>query len=91
MHPELSFAVLAGAPMASNKRTVDGRSQRVAALATAFGDLSRLLGDPPAGARADDVLDAIVGVWTARRYVARTHRRLGGELDERGLRMEIVA
>jgi len=91
MHPELSFTVLAGAPMRSNKRTADGRAERVSALRTAFGDLSPVLGTPPAGAKPDDVLDALVGAWSARRFVARRHLRLGGELDRRGLRMEIIA
>ncbi len=91
MHPELSFAVLAGAPMASNKRTIEGRSQRASTLAAIFGDVVSLLDPPPTGAKADDVLDAMAGAWTARRYAARTHVQLGGELDERGLRMEIIA
>ncbi len=95
MHPELSFTVLAGAPMRSNKRTADGRAERVSALRSAFGDGGDvgdlLLDPPPAGAKRDDVLDAMVGAWTARRYVAGAHRALGGESDERGLRMEIIA
>ncbi len=96
MHPELSFTVLAGAPMRSNKRTAEGRAQRVSALRTAFGEVDLLVslldGPPPAGAKRDDVLDAMVGAWTARRYVAGAHLTVGGgELDERGLRMEIIA
>jgi predicted RNase H-like nuclease len=93
MHPELSFTVLAGAPMRSNKRTADGRAERVAALRAALGDVDHLMaGPPPAGAKRDDVLDAMVGAWTARRYLAGTHLALGGgEVDERGLRMEILA
>jgi len=50
-----------------------------------------VLAPPPAGAKRDDVLDAVVGAWTARRYVAGAHLTLGGELDERDLRMEIIA
>jgi predicted RNase H-like nuclease len=92
MHPELSFTVLAGAPMRANKRTAEGRAERVAALRSAFDDVDRLvLAPPPAGAKRDDVLDAMVGAWTARRYVAGAHLSLGGELDERDLRMEIIA
>ncbi len=94
MHPELSFTVLAGAPMRSNKRSVEGRAERAAALHVAFGPgvpVGELLDAPPAGARRDDVLDAMVGAWTARRYVARAHRHLGGEVDEQGLRMEMIA
>jgi predicted RNase H-like nuclease len=91
MHPELSFTVLAGAPMRFAKRTAAGRVERIAALRPAFGDVARLVEHPPAGAQRDDVLDALVGAWTARRVVARRHLQLGGALDQRGLRMEIVA
>lgn len=94
MHPEVSFTILAGAPMRSNKRTPEGRAERAAALGSAFGDpalVARVVDPPPAGAKRDDVLDAMVGAWTARRYVAGAHLALGGEFDERGLRMEIIA
>lgn len=93
MHPELSFTMLAGAPMRASKRTPAGRAERVAALQRAFGglDVSRWLEPPPPGAGRDDVLDAFAGAWTARRYAAGAHMRLGGDLDERGLRMEIIA
>ncbi len=92
MHPELSFTLLAGAPMRFHKATAEGRAERLAALRAAFPEI-----DPnapswsPRGARPDDVLDALVGAWSARRHLAGTHVRLGGELDERGLRMEIIA
>ena len=92
MHPEVSFTVLAGAPMRFPKRTPEGRAERLVALRSAFGDQRRLThGTPPPGAKRDDVLDAMVGAWTARRSLAGADFRLGGDLDERGLRMEIVA
>ena len=94
MHPELSFTVLAGAPMRSPKRTAQGRAERAAALrmrsATCRGRPKGAT-PPSEGAWRDDVLDAMVGAWTARRYVAGAHLRLGGERDERGLRMEMIA
>jgi predicted RNase H-like nuclease len=89
MSPELSFAELSGRPMPANKRTAAGRTAREEALLSAFGD--QVGWEAPAGAKRDDVLDALVGAWTARRRVAGRHRQLGGETDERGLRMEIVA
>jgi predicted RNase H-like nuclease len=46
---------------------------------------------PPRGATRDDVLDALAGAWSARRYVNGSYLRLGGEVDETGLRMEVVA
>lgn len=91
MCPELSFSVLVGAPMRAYKKTAAGRAERLAALRPAFGDLSGLVSSPPPGAAPDDVLDALVGAWTARRQATGSHVRLGGELDERGLRMEMTA
>jgi predicted RNase H-like nuclease len=91
MCPELSFAVLAGAPMRATKRTAAGRAERIAALGTAFDGVDALARRPPPGAAPDDVLDALVGAWTAQRFAAQAHLQLGGELDARGLRMEVVA
>jgi predicted RNase H-like nuclease len=95
MSPELSFAELCGRPMAANKRTAEGRDARRQALSapSAFGEtVSRVLHrPPPAGAKRDDVMDALVGAWTARRRAAGVHVRLGGDADARGLRMEIIA
>jgi predicted RNase H-like nuclease len=91
MHPELSFTVLAGAPMRFTKRTAAGRVERITALRPAFGDVARLVGHPPAGAQRDDVLDALVGAWTALRHTAHRHLQLGGQRDGRGLRMEMIA
>jgi predicted RNase H-like nuclease len=93
MCPELSLTVLAGAPMAFAKTTPEGRAERVQALAAVFGheQIDRHVRQPPKGARSDDVLDAFAGAWTARRHARGEHLRLGGQLDERGLRMEVVA
>ncbi len=93
MCPELSLALLAGAPMAFTKSTPEGRAERIRALSTVFDhlQLQSQTRTPPRGARADDVLDACAGAWTARRYAAGTHVQLGGDLDQRGLRMEVVA
>jgi predicted RNase H-like nuclease len=95
MCPELSFTFLAGAPMRANKRTAAGRADREQALASADafgGTLRRVLDAPaPAGAKRDDVLDALIGAWTARRRAAGIHTQLGGGTDARGLRMEIIA
>lgn len=92
MCPELSLAVLAGAPMAHPKTSAGGRAERIHALSTVFGRENidhHIRRTPPA--RADDVLDTFTGAWTARRRVAATHLELGGDRDERGLRMEVVA
>jgi predicted RNase H-like nuclease len=91
--PELSFAVMSSdVPMRHNKRTVEGRAERLVALREAgFGDVTPIVDAPPAGATRDDVLDALALAWTARRSVAGSERRLGGEIDESGLRMEVIA
>lgn len=93
MCPELSLAVLAGAPMAHAKTTPPGRAERIRTLGAVFGrkEIEGHVQRPPAGARVDDVLDAFAGAWTARRYAAAEHLWLGGQLDDRGLRMEVVA
>ena len=91
MCPELSFSVLAGAPMRASKRTAAGRAERATALESVFDDVAALVRRPPAGAACDDVLDALIGAWTARRYATQAHVQLGGELDATGLRMEMIA
>ncbi len=91
-HPESTFAELAGAPLASRKRTAEGRADRLRLLAHVLPDPSALLAGRPAGVAADDALDAAALVWTARRFVRGDALLLGDpdERDERGLRM-IVA
>jgi predicted RNase H-like nuclease len=90
MHPEVSFTELAGAPMQFHKGTGEGRAERVHALRCAFPELGAIADIRPKGTQPDDVLDALVGAWTARRYVTGLHVRLGGETDETGLRMEVI-
>ena len=90
MHPEVSFAQLAGAPMRFHKSTPEGRHERLQALHTVFpwaGELSR---DRVPGSEPDDVLDAMIGAWTARRFALGAHLQLGGDYDEHGLRMEVI-
>jgi predicted RNase H-like nuclease len=90
--PELSFAVMSdGEPMLHNKRTAEGRAARVAALGTVLGDIASFVDAPPEGAASDDVFDALALAWTARRSLTDSCQRLGGELDETGLRMEVSA
>ena len=88
IHPELAFASLTGAPMAEPKRSVAGSRARTAALAEVFASAPSLVATPPRGAKADDVVDALVLAWASRRVLAGTALRFGGELDATGLRME---
>ncbi|HML00479.1 MAG TPA: DUF429 domain-containing protein [Acidimicrobiales bacterium] len=91
VHPEVSFTLLAGHPMAHHKATAGGRAERLAALRTVFTDVDERAEELFAGTQPDDILDAFVAAWSARRWVMGSCRRLGGELDERSFRMEIIA
>lgn len=66
VHPEVSFAALAGAPLATRKKDPAGAAARRAALA-AVGFTA-----PPfyrgAGFAEDDLLDACAAAWTAARH-----------------------
>lgn len=91
VHPELSFSAMAGRPMSHYKRTREGRDQRLALLRKEFVDVDARLSARPRRCAVDDVLDAYAVAWTARRWLAGESVRLGGELDSRGLRMEVIA
>jgi predicted RNase H-like nuclease len=91
VHPEVSFTAMAGRPMAHYKATPEGRAERLALLRREFPDLDQHAGARLPKAKPDDVLDAFATAWSARRRLRGDHIQLGGELDERGLRMEIIA
>jgi predicted RNase H-like nuclease len=67
VHPEVSFAFLAAAPLTTRKSTWAGAQRRRELLAAAGVNLADDLG-PAGGAGVDDVLDAAVAAWTARRH-----------------------
>lgn len=90
VHPEVSFATLAGVPMAHAKKTPAGRAERLDVLRRVFPDIDEGAESRVHGAAPDDVLDAFAVAWTARRWLAGSHVRLGGERDAWGLRMEII-
>lgn len=97
VHPEVSFWALAGQqPMLYPKRTVEGFEERRALLARAFGGVDiptrEMAGRLVSRAGADDLLDAMVAAWTARRFAAGEAGRLpeNPETDVRGLRIEMV-
>ncbi len=91
VHPETSFAVLAGEPMSVSKRQLAGQAERMAALAPEFDNLGTA---PPTlpGTSLDDLLDAAAAAWTARRMASGVALILGqGELDATGYPMAIWA
>jgi predicted RNase H-like nuclease len=91
VHPEVSFALMAGTPMAHAKRRPGGRSERLRVLREFFPDLDVHAGGRIEGTSPDDLLDAFAVAWSARRWSTGAHARLGGDEDRRGLRMEIIA
>jgi predicted RNase H-like nuclease len=96
-HPELAFAALGRAPMRYNKKTSEGRRERVRLLRRIFGqafqDPVRLrLEHGAAKVAFDDVVDAYVLAHVADRIRRRSAVRLPSaepQRDKRGLRMEI--
>ncbi|MBW3631956.1 MAG: DUF429 domain-containing protein [Chloroflexi bacterium] len=96
IHPEVSFWALAGGqPMQYRKTWPEGYAERRELLAEAFGipissrEEAREAARPAA---PDDLLDAVVAAWTARRVADGIAERLppNPPVDRRGLRMEIV-
>jgi predicted RNase H-like nuclease len=77
--------------MSHHKATAEGRAERLHALRGPFPDIDTQSLKRPKATQPDDILDAFVAAWTARRWVTGTHVQLGGDLDERGLRMEMIA
>ena len=86
VHPEVSFACLAGRPLA-RKKSAAGALARMQLLVGALGALPE---DVPAQAGLDDALDALVCAWTASRWLRGQAEVLGGELDATGQVMRIV-
>ena len=96
VHPEVSFATLAGEPLAEPKRGRSGRERRRRLLAGWIGEeqLSHAYHSVRgAGLGEDDFLDACAAAWTAERLAFGSHRTLPVDppLDSEGLPMRIVA
>ncbi len=89
VHPEVSLRTLAPDVGFASKRTARGAGQRIAALGR-WLDVGAALGDLPAGARLDDVLDALAAAWSAQRWAGGAAEVLGAEVDDRGRPMRVV-
>lgn len=76
VHPELSFAALAAEPLITRKASWAGARQRRQLLADVGVVISGDLGEAGRQAAVDDVLDAAVCAWTARRVAAGQARSL---------------
>jgi predicted RNase H-like nuclease len=96
VHPEVCFYYLAGGrPMRHAKKKRAGRQERIELLYPVFGSaLDRALADRPTlGCAVDDLLDAFVALWSARRVLSGEAITLPSspEHDRYGLPMEMLA
>ncbi len=67
VHPELSFAQLAGSVL-PRKKSAEGVSQRIDALAGWLPGVRGILDHRPAGVPVHDALDALAALWSAGRW-----------------------
>lgn len=92
VHPEVSFAELAGQPMVYRKSSRLGREERRQALARPFPSIDEVESHGRAiGLPIEDILDALVACWSAARVAKGEGRRLPNEilLDATGVQMTI--
>lgn len=80
VHPELSFAEMAGRPLAS-KKTAVGVGERLQALSTWLPDPAAALAGVPHDVPVDDALDALACAWTAQRWTRGAARTLPPSSD----------
>ncbi len=92
IHPEICFYGLTGQPMRHNKKSTEGKAQRLRALQGSFSGIGRALGVfPRSQVASDDVLDAYAAAWTALRIADNAAKRIPPRppIDAKGLRMEM--
>ena len=93
-HPEVSFAILNGAPVLTRKRNKDGIADRTRLIASAGMPAEDLLKTHKLGAVAeDDILDAAALLWSAARFVQGLHVTFPPQpsRDAAGLEMSVIA
>lgn len=74
VHPEVSFAAMAGRVL-SRKKSADGVAERLQALRAWLPAVDELVRQRPRGVPVDDALDALAALWSAVRWrdgLART-------------------
>ena len=92
IHPEVCFYGLTGYPMRHNKKSTDGKAERLSALRGRFSHIGGASGKlPGSGVADDDILDAYAAAWTALRLAKNTANRipLHPPTDAKSLRMEM--
>lgn len=95
VHPEISFWALNNKkPMQHEKKRLIGRKERMKLLFPLFLDVEEIVTKErkPKEVAPDDILDALVAVWTAGQAIAKKAKALPQhpESDSKGLRMEIL-
>jgi predicted RNase H-like nuclease len=96
VHPEISFYFLAGQrPLKYRKKSEAGREERRKLLEPLYSRWlqAALLARKKLGCAEDDLLDAFVALWTAKRIACRISYTIPAvpPQDAFGLRMEMVA
>jgi 8-oxo-dGTP diphosphatase len=93
-HPEVSFAKMAGSPVLSKKRELEGQVARLVLLEGHGLPAQLLLRDLIKGKMAaDDILDAAALLWSANRYLRGQHETYPPvpSRDAVGLEMSVIA
>ncbi len=94
-HPESAFVVLAehdGAPPLGSKRSGAGVLQRIELLQAELGDAATWdLGAMPNSVRVDDVFDAVIAAWSARRWLSGTARLFGSGVADAAGWQDLIA
>jgi predicted RNase H-like nuclease len=96
VHPELSFCLLNGQPLSHPKRKRAGQQECRALLESVFTreEIQTAVSDcRPKGAKADDVIDALVALWSAGRVSIGEAEASppDADRDRNGPRMQILA
>lgn len=96
VHPEVSFFFLNGErPMSAPKKTADGQAERLSVLRKWGGEaiVEALARRRELRCKADDIVDALVALWTAERIACGRAVSIPARppTDAYGLRMEMVA
>jgi predicted RNase H-like nuclease len=85
-HPELTFRMLAGAPLQHSKRSWNGQQERRQLLAQIGVRIADVLPAAVGGACPDDVLDAAAGAVTAAAIASGRCRALGWDGNQQPTR-----
>ena len=68
VHPEISFARMAGSGPLASKKSAAGVGQRISALLSWLSDAADVVGRAPSYVPIDDALDALACAWSAGRW-----------------------